>query len=108
METEMMAIIDGSERHYCRVEGCEVFTWANVPYGFCVDHLREHLMGVDHPHKPFPAVGTVTMPRQHQFEWPPAQPSHSTPFCTCGLTSYPQMQCPLHRWNTVTCTGNVS
>lgn len=55
----MMQIIDGTERYYCRVEGCDEFTADNVPYGYCGMHALEKLGGAEPQEKPFPPVGSV-------------------------------------------------
>jgi hypothetical protein len=52
-----MHVVPGSERHYCRVEKCDSFTWANVPYGYCETHLLQHLLGEMLVEKPFPPIG---------------------------------------------------
>lgn len=51
-----MHVVEGSRRSYCRVKDCEAFTWANVEYGYCPDHLIDHLQGHDLQGKSFPVL----------------------------------------------------
>lgn len=60
----MLHIVDGSERWYCRVEGCDEFTTNNVAFGRCAMHALEHLGGAEQPGKGFPPIGTPPTPRQ--------------------------------------------
>ena len=34
----MIQVVPGSERWYCRIEGCNEFTVGNLKYGFCLSH----------------------------------------------------------------------
>jgi hypothetical protein len=54
-----MQVVPGSERWFCRVEGCMSYTWASVPYGYCKKHLLQHLHGEMLIEKPFPPVGSI-------------------------------------------------
>lgn len=45
MPVAYMRAVSGSRKSYCRVEGCDAFTWGNVRAGYCATHLLFHLQG---------------------------------------------------------------
>jgi len=54
----MLQVIPGSERFYCRAEGCSAYSDGNVPYGYCDRHLALFISGDNIVDKlGFPPVG---------------------------------------------------
>lgn len=52
-----MQLVPGTRRSYCRVEGCDEWTWGNVRNGYCPAHLLLHLQGVAQKERPsFPPL----------------------------------------------------
>lgn len=41
----MLQVVPGSQRFYCRADGCSCYSDGNVPYGYCDRHLALFISG---------------------------------------------------------------